>query len=246
MSESFPRKLTDREMDLLSWVLPEDRPGYAAARMLTRSWSVAARGRRGDGNYILAPEGTVVDVVSPLPQVLAYGVVETGTISTSVTVRERMDVQLEFEIVDNPAFGTAAEPRRWSYSTWLPSSVCPQCGRFPRDVRMSTEGNRLVVLAICMYDRRLWVFDDRSGVNHPVPVTNFYSELMSQTGVRDPRVALRPELLFEQMSAHADDDLARAFVSYNTRHAKIPADDPVLAPESRRPLFGRLFSLFYH
>src|SRR5512137_1211634 len=89
--EIFPRDLSTLERELLLWILPADRPGYAVYRGLVEAWKVAATGRRGEGNFILAKAGTVVDNESPLPQLLAYGAVEFETGDVTVSLRERVD-----------------------------------------------------------------------------------------------------------------------------------------------------------
>ena len=71
--------------------------------------------------------------------------------------------------------------------------------------------DRAVVLAICTVDRRLWVYDGETGMNRPVPVTNFYNELMLHLNVRDPKVALDSLRLFQDLSGFTDGDLTRAF-----------------------------------
>ena len=94
--ERYPRSLRPYERDLLLWVLPEERAGYREYRACVMRWDVVERGRRGEGNFIIAQEGEAADNESPLPQVLAYGVVETTTGALAVSVRERLGNQIEF------------------------------------------------------------------------------------------------------------------------------------------------------
>lgn len=247
-SATLPGVLTDRERELLLWVLPGDRPGYAEARRRVEEWPVAAMGRRGPGNLILAPPDARIDNESPLPQVLSYGVVETDQGMLSVTVREPMESQLEFEIAKLGA-GEIVPPfrefRRWTYASWNPGEPCPQCGTAVRSVSMGTASGRRLVLALCARDKRLWVHDEESRVTHPVPVTNFYNELMLQRRMRDPAVALHPERLFASLAEYRDDELARAFRSYNMIRTKVPLRDEILVPVvRRRHLWERFRSLF--
>lgn len=239
MAEIFPRDLTNQERDLLWWVLPEGRPGYARLRDLVASMRVVGAGRRGEGNYILGPAGMNPDVDSPLPSVFAFGVVETARGICSVTVREEFAGQVEFEIVDPPQAG---EVRRWSYSSWVPGSSCPQCDRGVREVAMTTETGHRVTLAICAGDRRLWVHEGRTGVCRPVPVTLYYSELMRRTGVRDPKLALQSSRLFDRLPEFDDDALAVAFIAYNRVRSKVRVDDPIRLPRVRPSFLRRLFS----
>lgn len=248
LNGEFPRELRPVEKNLLLWLLPEDRSGYAGYRDLLLHWKVVAQGRRGNGNYIVAPVDERPDNESPLPPVVAYGVVETGEGELSVTLRERLGNQVEFEIafLGKGEFRELAnERRRWTFSEWLPGASCPRCGRAPREVVMTTEDHRSVVLAICAADRRLWVYDSETGMNHPVPVTNFYNELMLHTNVRDPNVALDSQRLFQDLGGFTDRDLVRAFASYNQIRTKVSIDSPIMAPPQRRTsLLRRMIRLF--
>jgi hypothetical protein len=239
MAETFPRPLTHRERELLMWVLPEDRSGYATMRASIESMLVVGAGRRGEGNYILGPAGHIPDNESPLPSVVAIGSIETDTGGIPVTVREEERGQIEFEIGSLPS---SLELRRWTLSTWTPGDACPQCGNPARNVAMSTESGRRVTLALCAKDRRLWVHEERSGMCRPVPVTLYYSELMRRMGVRDPKMALRSQRLFERLSEFEDEVLTAAFVAYNRIRAKVQADDPLRLPQPRRSFLRRLFT----
>jgi len=248
-SEWRPRALTERERELLLWVLPADRPGYRKYRDLVERWSVTAQGRRGTGNYILSPLDERADTESPLPQVLSYGVVETDKGEISVTVRERLGSQIEFEIaklgqgeIEQPF----SELRRWTFSSWSPGEPCPICRKAIRAVEMKTTTGHRMVFAVCALDERLWVFDAESLVSHPVPVTNFYNELMLHRRVRDPEIAFDPRRLFSKLDEFRDEDLIRAFSSYNKVRTKIPLEGEILQPAPRREpsLLRRLVSVF--
>lgn len=245
--ERYPRALTSQEQELLLWVLPEDRPGYRFYRSCVLEWRVAARGRRGEGNYILAHPGEVVDNDSPLPQVVAYGVVQTPSAEIAVVVRERLGDQVEFEITSitgDAETSFRAISKRWTFSSWLPGQPCPICSDSPRVVEMHAEEGSAVSLAICPWDKRIWVYNGKTGMNHPVPLTNFYNELMLHKNVRDPRVALDSRRFFADLSHFTDTDLARAFVTYNAIRSKIPAEQRIRIEEPpRQTFFGRLSSI---
>ncbi|MBI4429156.1 MAG: hypothetical protein HY562_08555 [Ignavibacteriales bacterium] len=242
----YPRVLRRAERELLLWVLPEERPGYREYRDCVKAWKIAAQGRRGTGNYILAPEGTVVDNDSPLPQVFAFGAVITANGEMTITVRERLGDQLEFEITtpdDEQPAENAQGVRRWTFSTWLPSQPCPICSMPVREVAMKTRSGLHPVFAVCPRDQRLWVYDEATGVNHPIPVTNIYNELVMQRKVRDPLVALDSKRLFSDLASYSDEKLTKAFAVYNTVRTKIPMEDMILAEEpKKRSLLKRLFS----
>ena len=86
---------------------------------------------------------------------------------------------------------------------------------------MATASPQGLVLVLCSRDRRIWVYDGRSGVNALIPVTGFYNELMLQTGVQDPKIALDPKRLFELPGTQSDSELIRVFSSYNKLRNKV-------------------------
>jgi hypothetical protein len=240
--EEFPRELTAQERDLLLWLLPADRSGYLEYRKLIGQWQVVGRGRRGEGNYILAATAERPDTEMPLPPLFALGVVESREASVSISLRERIENQVEFEIVKLQGEGVPdrlEEIRRWSYSTWLPAQPCPACGRSVRGVPMATASGQKMVLAICSQDKRLWIYEEASGVNHLIPVTNFYNELMLQKNVRDPEVALDSKRLFTDLGSWTDAELLRAFAAYNKLRTKVKLESPILLPQEQRPSWVR-------
>lgn len=236
-NETYPRELTPLERDLLTWILPEDRAGYSAYRELVQRWKVIARGRRGEGNYILGLPDVRADLESPLPQVLAYGIVETRTGNISVSLRERLDNQVEFELVNlqGPEVPSLLEEvRRWTYSSWLSGEHCPICQQQPREVPMQTKEGHQLTLALCPRDERIWVYDSQDGINHPIPITNFYNELMLHQNIRDPKIALDAKRLFRELRQFSDADLQAAFASYNKIRMKVNIESAILVEEPKR------------
>ena len=231
--------LSNLERDLLTWVLPEHRTAYSPYRQAVLTWVVAARAARGDGHIVLAPPGSSVDLEMPLPHVLAYGVLETSLGAVAVTVRERVAEQLDCDISslsgrEIPILFT--ELRRWSYSEWNPGMPCPQCGAGVREVCWTAASGQAVTLGICQTDRRLWVFDSSRELALPVPVTSFYNELMRVRRIRDPEIALNPDLFYCSLASYSDAQLRAAFFHYNALRPKLAdttAPQPPQAGESR-------------
>jgi hypothetical protein len=239
--ERLPRELDSTERDLLLWVLPGDRPGYAKYRKFIEQWSVAAVGRRGEGNSILAEPGWKVDNESPLPQLFAYGAVERDGGNLTISVRERLGGQIEFEI-EGRIFEASPEIRRWTFSEWAPSLPCPSCRLKVREVSITASADQVLDLVLCSKDRRIWVFDSLSGVNAPIPVTGFYNELMLQTGIKDPGIALEPQRLFDLSRSPSDSDLIKAFSSYNNVRKKVAIEGTLkIAVEPKLNWLERVF-----
>ena len=243
----YPRSLTPFESRLLLWVLPPDRPGYNSYRKYVLEWPVVAEGRRGTGDYILASEGTVPDLDSPLPQVFAHGVVEGENGRLSVTIREFFEEQLEFELVSlagETSPEKIVEKRRWTFSLWSPSDPCPSCGTHPREVRIQREAGGYALLALCSADKRLWIFDERDGVNHLIPVTNFHNALMLHKSIRDPGVALAADNLFKFLPSYSDADLTEAFIQYNKMRRKLDLGSIARTPSGPRSLVRSIVTIF--
>jgi hypothetical protein len=157
--------------------------------------------------------------------------------------RERLDCEVT-DLRESEDGVQIKELRRWTYSTWLPGLPCPACGGSLREVPMRTTGGMPLSLAFCVHDERLWVHSGRTLVNHPLPVTNFYNELMLQTRTRDPRIALAPRFLFERLATYSDRDLTAAFRSYNQIRPKVLLSEPLEVPlPASRTVLARIIRL---
>lgn len=240
-NDTYPRQLRPKERDLLEFVLPSDRPGYRAYRQRIEKMTVLAEGRRGSGNVVLGLSGARADLTSPLPAVIAYGVVETTRDTFTVTVRECTDDQIDVEIVSlhgEPIPDHFEEKRRWTYSTWQPGQPSPATEMPVREVRITAT----LTLALSAAERRLWLYDATTGMNHLIPITNYHNELMRLLGIRDPHVALKPERFFDDLPRYADNELRSAFISYNRLWKKVdlPTEEPHQPPRGWKKLFRRL------
>jgi len=246
----YPRPISPLEREWMDWILPLDRPGYRHYHDLVRGMVVIGKGRRGEGEIILGPEGLTPDLSNPLAPVFAYGAIETKTGTLSVTMREVLDGQISVEIVSHHSEEIPSEfeeVRRWTYSTWIPGRRCPQCGEAVREVSMhpvTSVADRLV-LAFCTVDRRVWVYDSSTGVNRLIPVTNYYNDLMLHKDIREPRIALESRRLFSDLSKYSDADLTYAFFTYNKIKTKVHIEG-VIEPEHKESsgLAARLLKLF--
>lgn len=244
----YPRPLTPRERSWLEWVLPAERAGYRVYREYLDTMIVLGEGRRGKGDFVLGYSGDVPDTTITLPPVFAYGVIETNFGQLSITVRENYANQIDVEIVSHRSEDVPVEfeeRRRWTYSTWSPGDACPQCEKQLREVLMRTDAGKDFVLAICPADKRLWVYDAGTQVNHLIPITNFYNELMLQKNIRDPKVALDSNRLFSELSHYTDAELMYAFLTYNKLKMKVEVKGTLVTQRRAQvTLLKKLQSLF--
>jgi hypothetical protein len=235
----YPRPLRPKELDLLETVLPVDRPAYRAVRDRLQSMMVLGEGRRGEGDLILGVPGDLPDRDSPLPPVIAYGMVETTHDRYSVSVREEASGQINVEIVSGSGGGIPdhyEEKRRWTYSWWSPGNASPSSGAPVREVAIDAG----VTLALAPAEQRIWIHERSSGIVRLIPITNYYNELMIRRGIRDPRIALHPPLLWENLHTYTDVDLRQAFVAYNAIRTRVPLQaEPLQARRAGLPLFIR-------
>lgn len=220
---SYPRPLRARERELLEFVLPAESPGYREYRELIKKMVVLAEGRRGKGNFVLGFPGGKADNASPLESVIAYGMVETPEGDISITVREFVAGQIDVEIVSPRGEEIPVsfeERRRWTYSTWRPGSGSPQTGGMVREVAIASD----LTMAFARDEKRLWLYDHLRGMNLLIPVTSYYTELMTHRKIRDPEIALRPSRLFDELDRYSGEDLRSAFLAYNNIHPKVVLD----------------------
>ena len=228
--------MTDRERGFLSGILPADRKGYTRYREQIRDMVVIGEGRRGNGEIILGIGDDTPSFDDPLAPVFAYGAIETNFGTISITGREVFQNQCSIEIVNSksdflpPEF---EESRRWTYSTWLPDTGCPQCLQRVREVRIQTSGMQRFTLAICPGDKRLWVYEEEQQVVRLIPITNFYNELMLAKNIRDPKIALQSALFFTELQQYSDKDLLQAFFTYNKLKTKVHIQGEVLTPNEQ-------------
>jgi hypothetical protein len=215
----YPRKLRQKELDLLEGVLPADRPGYRQYREIINSMVVIGQGRRGPGTYLLGAPGDTPDYSVPVSPVIAFGMVETTHASYAVTVHEFAGAQLDVDIVS----GSDEE--------------VPHHRAVPVDA--------VLTLAIAPQERRIWIYDRVSGMNLLLPVTNFHNELMLCKGIRDPKVALDIGQFFIGQAAYTNGDLREAFIRYNAIRRRVKVRTPLPAPapggffQGLKRLFGK-------
>jgi hypothetical protein len=240
--ELYPRPLRAKELELLHLVLPRESDGYRKYRDDIAGMVVLAEGRRGKGNFVLGHQGDRPDISSPLAAVIAYGVVETADDEFTITVRECIGNQIDVEIVSRRGEevpDALAVKRSWTYSTWKPGLGSPASRQPVREVRIT----ETLTLAIAAAEKRLWLHDAALGMNHPIPITNFYNEVMLHKHIRDPKIALNSSLFYEQLDRYTDEDLRSAFIAYNRVRPKVivTAEEPPPRKGGLKSVFQKLF-----
>ncbi len=239
---TFPRPLSPREIEWLRFLLPADRPGYAPLLERALGLTVLGEGRWGSGDLVLGTPGQEIDPTEGMTTVASYGEVYVRTPDGPVTLTLSLhepndDGMMEFQttaLERDTIPDELIETRRWSVAEWLPGAPCPATGGGVVESVLNGVGDlRLVVSP----ERKvMWLYDAISGMNLLIPITNFYNELMLLKGIRDPNIALRHNLFFENPGAYSESELRASFVRYNAQFRKVdPARLELPVEERQRP-----------
>lgn len=219
----YPRKLTDRELDWLYYLLPEDVPGYNDYRNKIFTMSVIGEGRFGEGNYFLGHEGDTPDLSYASLPMFACGQIECEQCLIQISIHEIYDNKIEFSI--NNILGETIpedlhEIKRWSYSYWKPGSLSPFENDELREINLTSNKNELV-LALSKMKQSIWLHESHMGINHIIPVTNFINELLlvKKTIVKSDGINMAN--VFSNLASFTDDDFHKAFLKYNKDWKKV-------------------------
>lgn len=217
----FPRKLSVEEKEYLNFVLPENKPGYKLYRDKLNHLFVIGYGRFGGTNLILGKENDKPDLSIPSSPVLAAGSVIFNTGELYIIVHEEEYDQIEIDIsetVKKEIIKEKSEIKRWSYSAWNPGEKAPDDNGYVREVVLHKDN---FILAIAPSHKKIWIHNIKTGINHFIPSGIFYNELMSIKGIRESKIVLNYNLLFEKLSEYSDNELFTSFVNYNKLKKRI-------------------------
>jgi hypothetical protein len=211
----YPRQLTKREKYFLFSILPEEKTGYKAYREKIENFYVIGQGRYGETNYILGHKDSKPDLSLPLSPIFACGsiIYKEGTVD--IIIHEESENRIEFDIsFSNPGYipDDIQEINRCIYSLWLPGENAPQDNSEVREIVIK---EKEYILAISPLHKKLWLYDFKTGINHLLPVSNFYNYLMIVKNIRNPQLVSRPQSLFEKLDYYSDNELVSAFILYN-------------------------------
>ncbi len=242
-NNTYPRPLSEKEWSLIEWILPEKRTGYQKYRTLLTSLQVIGPGRWGEGDLILGEPGDTPELSGPMERIFANGIIESAEGKITVSVHEYVAGQLEVQIAnlhDEEIPDELTIQRKATYSTWKPGSECPFCNQSIREIPVNNN-DPVAVLAICTNDKNIWIYDDADGVNHPIPATNYYNELMLFKQIKDPSIALQSKNLFSMLDDYSDEDLREAFVRYNKTWRRISIQQETKSTDKEKMNLLKIF-----
>lgn len=223
-NEKFPRELSAKEKNWLFCALPKDKLGYKQYRDIIDGLMVIGFGRFGGGNLILGEADDIVDLSASETPIFAVATITFDIGKVYVVIHEDFEGQIEVDINSTAADkipDDLTQARVWTYSNWKPGEKAPLDNTAVREIHIV---KNKIVLAIAPVHKKVWVYNAESGINHFIPVTNFYNELMILMNIKDSNMVLNPGRLFSHLKDFTDDQLAQGFLVYNKRWQRIEMD----------------------
>jgi hypothetical protein len=208
----YPRELTDIEKKCLFRILPENKPGYNFYRNKINGMVVLGDGSFGEGNFILGPVEPKPDLSFPIAPVFALGTLYAGNTQIDIIINEETENKIEISLSCdvNEISITGANVK--SYSFWVPGLKSPFTDSKVREI-IIRPGK--FILAVAAEEKKIWLYEFTSGVNHLVPVSNYYNCLMLLRNERNAQKVLNPNLFFDNLGLYNDQELLLAFEKYN-------------------------------
>ncbi len=223
-SDLFPRNLSAKEKEILFTILPENKPGYKNFRERIEQFFVIGNGRFGETNFVLGAKEDEPDFSLLSAPVFAVGGIQYESAERYILIHEEQENKIEFDIslsIKDENFSVNKVINKWTYSDWIPGMNDPKDESPVREVKID---DKYLVLVVSSNQKRIWIFESETGVNHLIPVTNFYNEAINVLHIRDPKTALNSNLIFENPSLFSDENLRKAFFNYNKSWKKINLD----------------------
>lgn len=235
----FPRKLSDAELNLLLLLLPEEKSGYARYRSLIREFFVIGEGRFGEGNYLLGNANDEIDLEISSSPILTSGVVKTDKTTFEISINEIQDNKIEFSISPYPDQNEIFRVEKViTLSDWIPGKKSPDGNK----VKLYSIDGMNYILAIVPAEHKIWLYEKSSGINYPIPVSNFYNELLRLKRETRNEVYKNPNKLFEDIELFTELEIILAFLLYSKYKRRFHLDhliDKFLTePKKKKSLFS--------
>jgi hypothetical protein len=208
----YPREITLVEKKCLFMILPENKPGYNLYRNKIEKMMVLGEGSSGSGSYILGEIEPEPDLLFPSAPVFALGIFYSGTGEFDLLIHEETENKIEvwFSKDLNENFDESYNLK--SYSSWIPGDRSPFSDSKVREIVIRPKE---FMLAVAPEEKKIWLYESSSGVNHLIPLSNYYNSLMLIRNERNAEKALNPNLFFNNLGIYNDQELKKAFEQYN-------------------------------
>lgn len=212
IEKNFPRKLFKEERDVLFSLLPENKSGYSHYRKLIDDLFLIGEGRFGNGNLVLGALESKPDLSIPSSPVFALGYIHTTMDVYYSVIHTLDDNKIEVQIDPYPVKKALQVEKIISYSDWNPGMKSPEK---LSDVYKYSIIESKYVLAICPLSKKIWLHESESGINHIIPLSNFFNELMRLKNVKDEKIITNPSAFFKEIDKYSKRDIKLAFLLYN-------------------------------
>lgn len=239
--KDFPRKLNDAEMNLLFLLLPENKIGYSKYRKLIRDFFVLGEGRFGEGNYFLGNVGDEIELEISSSPILTSGIVTTDKATFEISINEIQDNKIEYSISPYPDENEIYKVERVvTISDWIPGKKSPEGSK----VKLFSIDGMNYILAIAPTDHKIWLYEKSSGINYPIPVSNFYNELLRLKRETRKEFYQNPNRLFDELDTFSESEIVLAFLMYCKYKRRFNFDyliDRLLTEPKRKKSFFSFF-----
>ncbi len=235
-------ELSKNEIKLLFAILPDGKPGYKKYRDMISSMGVVGKGRFNDGNFYLGSGETQPDLSIASTPVFAVGIVKANVGSIDVLIHEYEDDLIEIQL--SKRFGDDDElivDDVLSFSEWNPGDKSTGSSEAVKEFEIIKDR---FVLVIDKSNKKIWLHNYESGVNHIIPVSNYFNELMRLKKIKDENLFRSPSLFFNKLNEFSEEDFKLAFYQYNKFMRRF---DIKINPEellTQRVKKKKLFKLF--
>lgn len=209
--KQFPRKLSKSELNLLLLLLPDNKPGFSNYRKLLNEYYLIGEGRFGNGNYFLGNPGDEIGLEISSSPVLTSGIIYTDKATFEISINEIQNNKIEFSILPYPDENENYNIKKViTLSDWVPGKKSPEGNK----VKLFPIYGMNYILVIAPVDHRLWLYEKSTGINYPIPVSNFYNELLRLKKETRNEVYRNPNKLFEDLDSFDESEIILSFILY--------------------------------
>lgn len=210
--KNYPRKISTTEITLLFSILPQEKSGYNEYRKILPELYVIGEGRFGSGNLLLGSINAKPDLTVSSSPVFAIGSVHTKSTVYDLVIHSIVDSIIEFQIEPYLVEDDFKIEKVITYSLWKPGMKAPEDGSTVYEYEIKYPE---YMLAIAPSSKKIWLHDYKTGVNHIIPVSNFFNELMRLRNIKDDNQLKNPAKYFEKIDSFSSLELRLAFLMYN-------------------------------
>lgn len=209
--KNYPRKLNDAELNLLLLLLPENKPGYAKYRNLIHQYYILGEGRFDEGNYFLGNIDDEIDLEISSSPILTSGIVTTDKATFEISINEIQENKIEFSISPYPDENEIYKVENViALSDWMPGKKSPEGNK----VKLFPVDGLNYILVIAPSEHKIWLYEKSSGINYPIPVSNFYNELLRLKRETREEYFQNPNKLFEELDSFSEAEIILSFLLY--------------------------------